>query len=294
MSAMRPRVRFPSRSLARGGLALAVLCGAGWSSPAHAQAVSIDPQIIVVTGASGFATILLANADRRAAEVVLRLEYAEAGVDSTGRNTIVFRTAEATDPDATRHLSLFPRRVQIPAGGTQTVRLAVRTPPPVGVEHWARLIVTSRAVTVADSAPLATRIGVELETRTVLPVFLRVGTPTAGLALDSARVDVIGVDSLEVRVHAQRRGTAAWIGQLRPVIAGVTLPAFPTAVYGDAWYRFRLARPATLGEQLAIVIAADAGRPNLPTAVMVPTTGTVLRVELPSPPSSLPGAPPPR
>ena len=123
----------------------------------------------------------------------------------------------------------------------QTVRLLGR--PPASLrdgEYWTRLVVTAKGGMlpvsgVSDTS--AIRVGLNLEVRTILPVFYRKGVLATGATMGNIRTAVSG-DSLEIRARLERQGSAAFIGTLRGSLVDSTGTevgrfATPLAVYFD-------------------------------------------------------------
>jgi len=98
---------------------------------------------------------------------------------------------------------------------------------------------------VADTS--AIRVGLNLEVRTILPVFYRKGVLATGATMGNIRAAVSG-DSLEIRARLERQGSAAFIGTLRGSLVDSTGTevgrfATPLAVYFDV--EPRLTMPLT-------------------------------------------------
>jgi hypothetical protein len=149
------------------------------------------------------------------AEFSVDLRFGYATTDSLGR----LRVELSDGPDsasAAGWIIPYPRRFTLRAGGTRTVRLLARPPENLADrEYWARITVHSRddAPTALVNATDATtsRVRIEMETATVLPIFFRKGRVSTGLTIGAVDVtpDSGGID---VRPVLTRSGNSAFIG----------------------------------------------------------------------------------
>ena len=232
------------------GLALAL----GFASPdvGVAQGVLVAPHAIVIDHRTRSGSLSLYNPGDQPAEVSLSTFFGYPVTDSTGEFDL--RTVEqpsATMPSAAGWLEAFPKRMVLQPKERQTVRILAR--PPVGLadgEYWARLVVSAKGGTLpvggADSSSGIT-VGLNLEVRTVLPLQYRKGAVATSVRASGLTAGVVG-DSLSVRMHLVRQGTAAFIGTVRGALAdatGRTVATFstPVAVYYEVEPRFAAALP---------------------------------------------------
>jgi hypothetical protein len=220
---------------------LVLLAGlAASASVAAAQGVLVAPHAVVMDHRTRSGSLSLYNPGDEAAEISLSTFYGYPVTDSTG--DFELRTIEhpdASQPSAAGWIEAFPKRMLLGPKERQTVRLLAR--PPAGLrdgEYWARLVVSAKGGTVPvtgmDTATGVT-VGLNLEVRTVLPLQYRKGRVATAVRLTRLAGSIEG-DSLAVRVHLQRTGTAAFIGTLRGALVdstGATVTSFtsPLAVY---------------------------------------------------------------
>lgn len=220
---------------------LVLLAGlAASASVAAAQGVLVAPHAVVMDHRTRSGSLSLYNPGDEAAEISLSTFYGYPVTDSTG--DFELRTIEhpdASQPSAAGWIEAFPKRMLLGPKERQTVRLLAR--PPAGLrdgEYWARLVVSAKGGTVpvtgVDTATGVT-VGLNLEVRTVLPLQYRKGRVATAVRLTRLAGSIEG-DSLAVRVHLERTGTAAFIGTLRGALvdsAGGTVTSFtsPLAVY---------------------------------------------------------------
>jgi P pilus assembly chaperone PapD len=232
------------------GLALAGVL----SLPALAtsQGVLVAPHAVVIDHRSRSGSLSLYNPGDQPAEVSLSMFFGYPVTDSAGDFDL--RTVERPDaalPSAAGWLEAFPKRMVLQPKERQTVRLLAR--PPAGLrdgEYWARVVVAAKAGSVpvsgVDSSAGIT-VGLNLEVRTVLPLQYRKGAVATSVRASGLTAGVQG-DSLAVRLHLVRQGTAAFIGTVRGALAdsgGRTVATFssPVAVYYEVDPRFTAALP---------------------------------------------------
>jgi hypothetical protein len=215
---------------------------AGAVRVAGAQGVVVAPHAVYVDHRTRSASITLYNPGSDPVETGISFLYGYPVTDSAGNFTLLEPDSVTPDmPAASRWVDAFPKRVTIPPLTRQTVRLLAR--PPAGLadgEYWARVVITAKGGTVpvtgADTSGI--QIGLSLEVRTVIPLTYRKGVLRTGLSVTRITTAPKG-DSLEVRAHLTRDGTAAYTGTARGSLisaAGSTVASFsePIAVYYDA------------------------------------------------------------
>ena len=178
-------------------------------------------------------------------------------------------------PSAAGWVRAYPRRVVVPPGAQQMVRLMAT--PPAGLadgEYWSRIVITSRqaapAVQVADSG---VRAQINVELRTIISLMYRKGEVQTGLELNDFRAQLRG-DSLVVWMDLARSGNAAWLGTARVSLAGdgVAQQDWDTQLAVYAPLRRRLAfavgtlRPGRYSARLLLSTARD----DIPQANILP------------------------
>lgn len=219
---------------------LALLTGA--VRIAGAQGVVVAPHAVYVDHRTRSASITLYNPGSEAVEAGVSFLYGYPVTDSAGNFTLLEPDSVTAEmPAANRWIEAFPKRVSIPPLARQTVRLLAR--PPAGLadgEYWARVVVSAKGgslpVTGADTTGI--EIGLSLEVRTIIPLTYRKGALRTGLSVAAIK-SVRKGDSLEVRAHLRRDGTAAYTGTAKGELvnpSGKTVAKFsePIAIYYDA------------------------------------------------------------
>lgn len=248
---------------------------------ARGQDVLIAPTAVVVTERARAGALTLVNTGEHEAEVRLSTAYGYPVTDAAGAMTLrVLDTPGDTAPSAAAWVRFFPERLVLAPGQRRTVRLLVT--PPAGTrdgEYWARLVVAARRASGAQSTDAAgsgapATVGLSLEVRSVLALFYRQGPVSTGVRLDAVRAEPAG-DSLAVRAHLTREGSAAFVGSLRAVLrdasgAARAQAALPLGVYYTLDPRLAVSRRGLPAGRYTLALEAVAARPDVPAAALLP------------------------
>jgi len=276
--------------LRRLGTGTALAVAALVALPLVAAAILVSPHAVFISARTRSAEVTLANTGTDPEEVTLDLRYGFPTTDSAGGIYVqLFDSIPAGHPAATNWVRAFPRRVVVPPGSRQIVRLVAQ--PPAGLEdgeYWSRLIVTSRgqrmAVAGGDSAVSA---GVTLVVSTIISVSYRTGDLHTQVNLLDFQAQTAG-DSLVAWVGLERQGNAAWLGttwvRLKNTAGAVVREwETPTAVYFAtrrryAWPVADLPRGAYTVELELNTERTDLPRRDiLPAPTVIRTVGVELR-----------------
>ncbi len=255
-------------------LAGAILGSLLW--PILADAILVAPTAVFIDHRSRSGEVYLVNRGNDPEEVSVELKFGYPDADSTGDVYIhFFDSLPAGAPSAAGWVRAYPRRVVVPPGAQQLVRLMAT--PPAGLpdgEYWSRIVITSRqaapAVQVTDSG---VRAQINVEMRTVISLMYRKGEVQTGLVLNDFRAELRG-DSLVVWMDLARSGNAAWLGTARVSLAGdgVAQQDWDTQLAVYAPLRRRLAfavgtlRPGGYSARLLLSTARD----DIPQASILP------------------------
>lgn len=200
---------------------LIVLCAAS----AMAQAVAVVPSRIVLDGRARSATAFISNRSDQAETYRVSLSYWR--MAETGALVRADSLADSTPDFAGRVLRYSPRRMVIPAGGSQTLRILVRRPPDLqdrDMELRAHLAVRS-----VPTVPRLQEVSGELQTdredvivartwasvETLVPVIVRLGRPQAEIALEKASITEATADAGQaLEFVIDRRGDRSVYGDL--------------------------------------------------------------------------------
>jgi len=196
-----------------GSLVVLAALTAVW--PVLVAAVLVAPHAVFISHRTRTAQVELFNTGNAPEEVSVELAYGYPDTDSAGNVFLrMFEVPPADQPASTSWMRAFPRRVVVPPGQRQTVRILAQ--PPANLddgEYWTRMVVTSR-----EAAPPAgpvdsgqVRAGLSVEIRTVISVSYRKGALRTGLTLTDFRTGVER-DSLVTWFGLRREGNAAYLG----------------------------------------------------------------------------------
>lgn len=248
---------------------------------AHAQAILVAPQGVVLSNRTRTGTVELYNPSARPAEVSIRAVFGHPTTTSDGDLTLqIVEQPDSTQPSAAGFVEAFPRRLVLQPNQRQTVRLLAR--PPVGLaegEYWARLIISAKDATPSDAATArdtgAVTVGLALEVRTIIAVNYRNGVQQTGVQLGALTASATA-DSLVLRAPMARTGTAAWIGTttvrlLNATGAVLSAQTMQTAVYQRISPRFAFDRRQLPPGQYRISVDMSTDRPDVNQAMLLRT-----------------------
>ncbi|HOX26182.1 MAG TPA: hypothetical protein PLL30_08530 [Candidatus Krumholzibacteria bacterium] len=165
---------------------------------ASAQGVSVAPSRIVLDGSARAATVFLSNRSNEAE--TYRISLAFYRMEEDGTMVRVDSLATGAENFAAGVLRYSPRRVVIPGGGSQTVRLLVRRPADRDVddqEFRAHLSICSvptvpRLREIEEVIPDVPEDGFVARpvasVETLVPVIIRFGHPEARLGISAATI----------------------------------------------------------------------------------------------------------
>jgi hypothetical protein len=209
---------------------------------AVAQGVVVAPHAVYLDHLTRSGAIILYNPGAEPAEVSITAFYGYPVTDSTGRFSLrIPDSVTSAMPSAAGWIEAYPKRLTLAPLTKQTIRLLAR--PPQGLpdgEYWSRITISAKGgalpVTGADTTGI--RIGLNLEVRSIIPLIYRKGRLATGLTVSGLNAERRN-DSIAVRAHLERQGTAAYVGTARGQLVstqGKTVASFeqPVAIYYDA------------------------------------------------------------
>ena len=247
--------------------------------PVLADAILVAPHALYLSDRQPTGEIFLVNQSDQAEDVTIEVVFGYPESDSTGEMQIRFEPDPGPDaPSAAGWLRAFPRRLRVPPGRRQAVR--IQATPPAGLpegEYWSRLVVTSQPARDAalGQGDTVVRAGIVFELRTVTSVAFRNGAVTTGLRLDSARATGMA-DSVEVWMGLTREGNAAFIGSVSFELvdgAGETVQTWgpsPMAVYYGVNRRFALPLDGARGGTYDVKVLISTARTDIPASSLLP------------------------
>lgn len=190
---------------------------------ATAQNVAVLPGRIVLDGSTRTATAFVTN--HGDAEGTFRVSLSYWRMDELGQLVEADSLAATSDNFAGPVVRYSPRRMVIPPGSSQTLRLMVRRPPGLEATDWeyhAHLSIQSVPAVpnlkeVADPEipieedAVVTRPIVSVET--LVPVIVRIGRPDAKLEVTRTSL-IAGAEQPTVRVEIARLGQSSVYGDM--------------------------------------------------------------------------------
>lgn len=256
-----------------------ILAGALVPGVLRAQGVLIAPTAVFIDARSRTASLMIVNPNEQTVEVEIGTLFGYPVTDSAGQLTL--RTVEEPDstlPSAAAWVRPFPRRMTLAPHVQQTVRLLVS--PPAGLpngEYWARLVVTARGgqLPITQNTDTgAVRVGLSVEVRTILPILYRKGPQQSGVVLSNLSTERRG-DSLLVRTHLERTGTAVVLGTMRGELVDSTgvvraTMSSPVSAYFAIDPRFALPLDGVAPGRYRLRLEIAPGRADLAPDVIVP------------------------
>jgi P pilus assembly chaperone PapD len=188
------------------------------SRPVRAQGVLVAPTVIFANSRTRSATMDLINTSAGPSEITVETQFGYPVTDSAGGISVkLVDTADTGAPSIAKYIVAYPRKVRVPAGGKQTIRLLVNPPANLADgEYWSRIIITSaggptRLSARATNDTGAIQVGVTLIVRTVTTLLYRQGAVTAAVTASGLTAERRG-DSIVVRVQIARAGTGVFLG----------------------------------------------------------------------------------
>ena len=257
-----------------------------------AQSFMVASPAVMIDGRTRTGSIVLINDGVTPLEITISTFYGYPVTDSLGQMYLrTFTEIDDSMPSAASWVESFPRRLRMEPKSRATVRLLVSQPGdrPAG-EYWARVMIATKAGALPvgglpDSSGI--RATLNIEVRSVVGLFYRVGTVTTGVAIDDLRGASQG-DSLVGRVKLTRQGNAAFVGSIRVQLrdAGGQLRAeqlLPLGVYYTLEPRFALPVQGLPPGRYTLSVEALSSRPDLPSNLLLPTVPVrkLIEVSLP-------------
>lgn len=178
-----------------------------------ASAAIVAPHALFLTHESRTAVFYVHNPGHKPLEVDVELQFGYPMSDADGVVRVaLFPDPGPDEPSAAEWIKALPRRMVVPPGKRQAVRLLARPTAalPDG-EYWSRILVTSREqqdVQEVAGSP-GVQVGLTLATRTITSLMYRKGELATDVYLRDLKVEN-GV----VSVDMERLGNAAYLGRL--------------------------------------------------------------------------------
>jgi len=188
--------------------------------------ISVAPMMEWVTESKPHGQIEVSNTGTRTVEVVAETAFGVIGTTEDGQNTGVQMGGDYSPMrDLTPHITIFPPRMIIPAGKTQTVRYMIPQAtllPKGGYVSMVKFKMNQRAAVTNNQAPVVAP-GVQMQFALVVPLVMIHGEGKAFLGVEP--IDY-GDDKLSVMVTNQSE--YPWSGTI------VLADEDSGSVYGEA------------------------------------------------------------
>ncbi|HET8654136.1 MAG TPA: hypothetical protein VFL93_01285 [Longimicrobiaceae bacterium] len=185
-----------------------------WSAPRLAAQVAVAPLIVVLDDHAPWGTFMVVNRSQTPQAVTLGLRFGYPAPDSLGEQVMVYDSSHV-EWSAAPWMRVFPRRLILPPGEQQTVRLIAHPPASLADgEYWTRLVTTSAPVN-PPSVPtnvegVTARVNFRL--KQITTVLFRKGAASTSVSIGAVRAQA---DSavLHVLVPMTRHGNAPFFGR---------------------------------------------------------------------------------
>ncbi|MBU8933455.1 MAG: hypothetical protein KOO62_05555 [candidate division Zixibacteria bacterium] len=202
------------------GFRLALVLGCFFLLAVKAAAgVMVAPTVVFMSDQKRTDRIIVKNPSDAPTEVTIRISYGLPMSDSLGNIAISLADSSVSDSkSAMDWIRAFPRKVMVPAQGSQTVRLVAR--PPQGLvdgEYWARIVVSSKeGETVLPATDVEGQISTSLNMimQMAIMVKYRTGDLVSSLDLLSARA-VQADNKVHVLVDMSSLGNTSYMGVIK-------------------------------------------------------------------------------
>jgi P pilus assembly chaperone PapD len=180
--------------------------------------ILVAPTVVFISDKSRTGRLDVQNPTNQPREVTIHFSYGLPESDSSGNVTVSLKDSGVVDPRAAvEWVKAFPRKLVIPPGATQVVRLVAN--PPAGLadgEYWARIVVRSQEgemappVAGADGA-ITTKLNMIMQTAIMLK--FRKGSLAAKIDMPKATAKMID-SNLVVMTDFSNIGNASYVGLL--------------------------------------------------------------------------------
>lgn len=178
--------------------------------------VMVAPTVVFMSEHERTDRIIVKNPSDLPTEVTVRISYGLPQSDSLGNIGITLADSSVSDPkSAMDWIRAFPRKVIIPAQGSQTVRLVARPPKdlPDG-EYWARIVVASKvSQPPRPAAETEGQITTQLNMIMQMAIMVKYRTGDLVSSLDLLEARALQLDNkVQVLVYMSSLGNTSYMG----------------------------------------------------------------------------------
>ncbi len=213
--------------------------GVVWNAGAQA-ALSVTPAYAVLTDEKPYGAFVLYNQGTESLEVTIRALYGV--IASTDSTTAVVLGEAGQLGDLTKHLTFFPDRAILVAGGEQTVRYRIQKPSEgahIALIHFA---MQERGAILNEQIPkVATGLSIVYNLVAPLVYFQGRGMPILSARLLEHR-------SGELHLSIENQSPWPFLGGIRVVQGGNQLGRAESAIYTTRLVRIPVSAIPTTGE----------------------------------------------
>jgi len=241
--------------------------------------VLVAPTIVFLSDKNRTGRMTIQNPTNTPKEVTVKISFGLPTSDSLGNVYLTLQDSNVTDPrSALGWIKAFPKKVVLPANGTQVVRLLASPPPGLGDgEYWARIVVRSKegeltvpAATEADK--ITTKLNMVMQTAIMLKY--RTGSLTSDLELQKASARFSN-SRVIVTVDLANRGNVSYMGVLKcrlldPEKREISSNQIDIAVYRDLRRRIELPIEGKQVPSRVELSVSNAGRNDIPAEEIIP------------------------
>ena len=180
--------------------------------------VLVAPPVVFISEKGRTGRLTVQNPTNAPKEITISFSFGLPESDSLGNVNIKLTDSAVTDPQsALGWVKAFPRKLIIPANGSQIVRFVANPPKnlPDG-EYWARVVVEAQEgaisiPTAEDDNKITTKLNMIM--RTAIMLKYRTGELVANIDMDRAGAKIVD-SKVHVMLDFKNRGNVSYLGVL--------------------------------------------------------------------------------
>ena len=242
--------------------------------------VLVAPPVVFISEKGRTGRLTVQNPTDAPKEISISFSFGIPESDSLGNIRIDLQDTAVTDPRSSLGwIKAFPRKLVIPANGSQVVRFVANPPKDlVDGEYWSRVVVQSQEGATSMPTPGAEdKITTKLNMIMRTAVMLKYRTGDLVAAIDVNRTDVQVVDStVEVLIDMTNKGNCSYIGMLATRLVDadgseISKSEIQLAVYRDLTRKMKLPIPSSgFRKPYKVEVSiSNKGRKDIPQEEMV-------------------------
>lgn len=180
--------------------------------------VLVAPPVVFISEKGRTGRLTVQNPTDAPKEVSISFAFGIPESDSLGNVNIYLKDSAVTHPrSALGWIKAFPRKLIIPANGSQVVRFVADPPKDLADgEYWSRVVVEAQEGTATMPAPvddnkITTKLNMIMRTAVMLKY--RTGELVASIKMEQARARLVD-SSVSVMVDLTNKGNVSYVGVL--------------------------------------------------------------------------------